>query len=91
MPTLPEKQGAMTDCCGFLFISRWIKNKGVRILLNAYKNANINRDKWPLTMAGTGPLIDEAKTFIKENGPTTVHLLGHLSEEEKYNEIRKSK
>ena len=42
-------------------------------------------------MAGTGPLIDEAKTFIKENGLTTVHLLGYLSEEEKYNEIRKSK
>jgi len=91
MPTLPPKQGILEDRCGFFFISRWIKNKGARILLNAYKNANIDREKWPLTMAGTGLLVDEAKAFITENDLTSVHLLGYLSEEEKYNQIRKSK
>ena len=91
MPALPPKQGTLESRCGFFFISRWIENKGARILLKAYQNANIDREKWPLTMAGTGPLVDEASAFIKENDLNTVRLQGYLSEEEKYNEIRKSK
>ncbi len=91
MPTLPLKLSTPKNRRGFFFISRWIKNKGAMTLLNAYKKADIDHTKWPLTMAGTGPLLDEAKELIKENNLPNIRLLGYVSEEKKYNEIRKSK
>lgn len=41
---------------GFVFVSRWIANKGLEVLLDAYAQAVINRDNWPLILVGDGPL-----------------------------------
>ena len=44
---------------GFLFIGRWIPNKGIRILLEAYVRLKADPQEWPLTMLGDGPLREE--------------------------------
>ena len=91
MTGLPAFKKSAEDKSGFFFISRWIKNKGVKTLINAYQTANIDHEKWPLTMAGEGPLQDEVKTLIREQNLKTVHILGYITEKEKYHQIRKAK
>ena len=35
---------------GFLFLGRWIPNKGIRVLLEAYRLLSPDPDAWPLTL-----------------------------------------
>lgn len=54
-----------SDRKGFVFVARWIANKGLDILLDAYAQADIDRQTWPLILVGDGPLkpLVEAKIF----------------------------
>jgi glycosyltransferase involved in cell wall biosynthesis len=69
---------------GFFFLARWIANKGLEPLLEAYAEANLERERWPLTLAGDGPLRPWVEDFVRRRGLRTVRLPGFVSEDEKY-------
>jgi glycosyltransferase involved in cell wall biosynthesis len=84
---LPQRQTSPRDRRGFFFISRLIENKGVDILLQAYERAHIDKGRWPLTIAGEGPMTQWARAYIARNGVTGIDIVGFLSEEEKSRRI----
>ena len=50
------KRGAL-PARSFVFVGRFAEEKGIRTLLNAYRQYRaVVSDPWPLTMCGTGPL-----------------------------------
>jgi len=69
---------------GFSFISRWIPNKGVDLLINAYARANIDHQAWPLKMMGSGPLKEKWLERQSSNPIPGLQILGYVSESEKY-------
>ena len=76
---------------GFLFIGRWVPNKGIRILLKAYAKLKTNPKEWPLTMLGDGPLRYEVLRTIQEKGIQGVKLPGFVSESERHRYTREAK
>ncbi|SEB81136.1 Glycosyltransferase involved in cell wall bisynthesis [Maribacter dokdonensis] len=46
----PEKR------MGFIFLGRWIENKGIEEILRAYALNNFDVEKYPLTILGDGPI-----------------------------------
>jgi glycosyltransferase involved in cell wall biosynthesis len=80
---LPETEAPFEDRRGFFFIARLIENKGLDVLIKAYEAARIDRARWPLYIAGVGPLAQWMKDYISAHGIDGVHILGFLSEEEK--------
>ena len=83
--TPPEKRK------GFLFIGRWVPNKGIRILLEAYARLKADPQEWPLTMVGDGPLQEEVLHTIQEKGIHGVQLPGFVSESERHRYTRDAK
>jgi glycosyltransferase involved in cell wall biosynthesis len=69
---------------GFFFMARWIANKGIEPLLEAYAGARLNHADWPLTLAGDGPLRPWVENFVTQNNLRTVRIAGFVSEEEKF-------
>ncbi|MCX8148600.1 glycosyltransferase family 4 protein [Thermaurantimonas aggregans] len=70
----------------FLFVGRFVKEKGIFTLLNAYKSLDKNiRNSWPLYLIGDGPLYEEILKFKDEN----VVILPFLQLTELKNEIDK--
>jgi glycosyltransferase involved in cell wall biosynthesis len=76
---------------GFLFIGRWIPNKGIRILLEAYARLETDTNEWPLIMLGDGPLRDEVLHTIKVKGIQGVQVPGFVSESERHRYTREAK
>jgi glycosyltransferase involved in cell wall biosynthesis len=68
---------------GFFFVARLVQNKGVEQLLRAYTRARLDRERWPLTLAGEGPLGQWARDYVARAGVTGVEITGFLSEEDK--------
>jgi len=86
MPTvsvLPQRQAPIEQRRGFFFVSRLIENKGVDVLVTAYARARLDREQWPLTIAGEGPMGEWARAQIAREGLTGIELTGFLTEEEK--------
>lgn len=46
---------------GFVFVSRMVPGKGAETLLEAYQAAQLDPARWPLRLAGEGPLIGRLK------------------------------
>jgi glycosyltransferase involved in cell wall biosynthesis len=76
---------------GFLFIGRWVSNKGIRILLEAYARLKADPQEWPLTMLGDGPLRQEVLHWIQVMGIQGVQLPGFVSETERHSYTREAK
>jgi glycosyltransferase involved in cell wall biosynthesis len=76
---------------GFLFIGRWVPNKGIRILLEAYVRLKADPLEWPLTMLGDGPLREEVLKTIQEKGIQGVQLPGFVSESQRHQYTREAK
>ena len=76
---------------GFLFIGRWVPNKGIRILLEAYARLKVDPHEWPLTMLGDGPLREDVLFTIHGQGIQGVQLPGFVSESERYRYTREAK
>jgi glycosyltransferase involved in cell wall biosynthesis len=74
---------------GFFFAARWISNKGVEVLINAYQQARIDKSKWPLRMAGTGPIFDAMTKSARF--PYGVEVVGFVTQTQKAEMIRSSK
>ena len=88
---MPQEEKAPEKRKGFLFIGRWVPNKGIRILLEAYARIQVNPQEWPLTMLGDGPLREEVLSAIKNRGIQGVHLPGFVSESERHRYTREAK
>lgn len=77
---------------GFVFASRWIPNKGLRTLLDAYANADINHREWPLTLMGNGPLTEEVTGIIQTlHVRSSIQVTGFISDEERNRRISQAK
>ena len=77
--------------CGFLFIGRWVANKGIRILLEAYLRISPDPNLWPLVLVGDGPLRQEIEKEIKKKNIQGVKTLGFVSEDERQQLTKKAK
>jgi glycosyltransferase involved in cell wall biosynthesis len=76
---------------GFLFIGRWVPNKGIRILLEAYARLKPDPQEWPLTMLGDGPLREKVFATIEEQSIEGVQMPGFVSESERHRYTRDAK
>ena len=88
---MPQREISTYKRKGFLFIGRWVPNKGIRILLEAYARLKADFQEWPLTMLGDGPLWQEVLHTIKEQGIQGVQLPGFVSESERQRYTREAK
>lgn len=73
---------------GFVFIARWIPNKGIDTLVEAYGRANLDRDKWPLILLGDGPLRPMIEEEIREQRIEGIEIRGKVSEEARNEAMR---
>lgn len=69
---------------GFLFVGRWIPNKGIEELIRAYAMAKIDHRAWPLTIVGDGILKDKVHQLVHELRLLTfVQTPGFVAQEQK--------
>lgn len=73
---------------GFVFAARWIPNKGIETLVDAYAAARLDPLVWPLTLIGDGPLRPEIERRIAERKMIGVRIPGFVSAAEKAALIR---
>jgi glycosyltransferase involved in cell wall biosynthesis len=76
---------------GFLFIGRFVPNKGIRVLLRAYQKVSPDPESWPLTLVGDGPIREEVENMISANKISGVNLAGFVSENERHRYTREAK
>jgi glycosyltransferase involved in cell wall biosynthesis len=76
---------------GFTFISRWIANKGLEVLVQAYAEAAFSPEEWPLNLVGDGPLRETILRLIAEQKIAGVQVHGFVSEREKAEILRRTK
>ena len=65
---------------GFLFVGRWIKNKGIEETLKAYAINKFDPSVWPLTLLGDGPLKPSILKLISELGLSNVFIPGFVDD-----------
>jgi glycosyltransferase involved in cell wall biosynthesis len=80
---LPGHYVLPEDRKGFLFVGRWIENKGIEELIKAYKICNLNSSDWPLTILGDGPIREKVHALLKEYNLHDVLLPGFVDNLEK--------
>jgi glycosyltransferase involved in cell wall biosynthesis len=76
---------------GFAFAGRWIANKGIEALLEAYARAALDPVAWPLRLMGDGPLRLELERSLAARGLRGVSSLGFVSLATKVETIRTSR
>ncbi len=76
---------------GFAFIGRWIANKGIDTLLDAYALAQLDRARWPLVLMGDGPLRSLIEYAIQKRGVTGIEVLGFVDEETKTTRMKNAR
>lgn len=77
---------------GFVFVARWIENKGLDTLVEAYAHSGLDPRSWPLRLLGDGPLRPRILSRLRDLG-LSQHVLtpGFLDEDEKADLIRRSR
>ena len=88
---LPEGWTPPEQRRGFAFIGRWIANKGVDTLVDAYAQANLDRAKWPLVLMGDGPLRSLIEYAIERRQIEGVRVLGFIDEATKTVEMQNAR
>jgi glycosyltransferase involved in cell wall biosynthesis len=68
---------------GFLFMGRWIANKGIDDLIIAYSRAQLDPVQWPLVLIGNGPLKSKVEQLIKDLGIKGVEMPGFIDDQTK--------
>lgn len=79
----PDAWCAPAERTGFLFLGRWIENKGIDNLVVAYAKAQLDPIQWPLTLIGSGPLRPKIEQLIKELGIKGVEMPGFIDDQSK--------
>lgn len=77
---LPEGWTPPEQRRGFVFIGRWIANKGVDTLVDAYALAALDPEAWPLVLMGEGPLRPLIEYAVQRRGIRGVQILGFVDE-----------
>ena len=77
---LPQGWTPPNERAGFVFIGRWIANKGIETLLDAYAQADLDRAAWPLVLMGDGPLRPTIKAKIDNQRIEGVRMEGFVDE-----------
>lgn len=77
---LPEGWTPPEQRRGFVFIGRWIANKGVDTLVDAYALADLDPEKWPLVLMGEGPLRNLIEYAVQRRAIPGVQILGFVDE-----------
>jgi glycosyltransferase involved in cell wall biosynthesis len=88
---LPEGWTPPEQRRGFAFIGRWIANKGVDTLLDAYAMAELDREKSPLVLMGDGPLRPLIAYAVDKRKVQGVRVLGFVDEETKRQEMQNAR
>ena len=88
---LPEGWTPPETRRGFAFVGRWIANKGVDTLVDAYANAKLDRERWPLVLMGEGPLRKLIEYAIQKRGIEGVSVLGFVDEQTKTERMKNAR
>jgi len=88
---LPEGWTPPAERRGFVFVGRWIANKGLETLIDAYAQADLDRAAWPLTLMGDGPLRPNIESQIRRHGITNVNILGFVDDDTKTQMMKKAR
>jgi len=88
---LPQGWTPPEERAGFAFIGRWIANKGIDTLLDAYARAKLDREKWPLVLMGDGPLRSLIEYAIERRGVTGIQVLGFVDEVMKAQQMKNAR
>lgn len=75
---------------GFVFAARWVANKGVETLVEAYAHAQIDKSANPLTLLGDGPLRDDVMSLAQSLG-VVLRAPGYVEDSERWREMRKAR
>jgi glycosyltransferase involved in cell wall biosynthesis len=84
---LPDVWCPPAERRGFLFVGRWIPNKGIEDLVVAYARAKLDPEKWPLTLLGHGPSKPAVHALIEKLGVAGIDAPGFLEEKEKARQV----
>ena len=87
----PDGWVAPEERRGFIFAARWIENKGLEELIEAYATADLDRSKHPLMLLGDGPLRARAHGLIQQFGMEGISTPGFVPKEEKNDRISRSR
>ena len=88
---LPEGWTSPEERLGFAFIGRWIANKGIDTLVDAYAMAELDREKWPLVLMGDGPLRSLIEYAIHKRALSGFRVLGFVDEGTKTQEMQNAR
>ena len=87
---LPEGSVPPSQRRGFLFIGRWIANKGIETLVEAYARADLDRTTWPLVLIGDGPLRPAVEELVRRHR-LDVRMPGFVDDAIKAEYLRKAR
>jgi glycosyltransferase involved in cell wall biosynthesis len=87
----PETSNPPEQRKGFLFIGRWIENKGIEDLVQAYARLNLDPAIWPLILVGDGPLKETVTGLIANHGLANVEMPGFIDDQRKANLLAAAK
>ena len=76
---------------GFVFIGRWIANKGIETLLEAYAQADLDRAAWPLLLLGDGPLRPSLQAKIDNQRISGIRVEGFVDEATKAKHMQQAR
>jgi glycosyltransferase involved in cell wall biosynthesis len=88
---LPEGWTPPDERTGFLFIGRWIANKGIETLVDAYTQADLDREKWPLFLLGDGPLRSAIQAKIDKHHAGGIQIEGFVDEATKAQRMQRTR
>jgi glycosyltransferase involved in cell wall biosynthesis len=88
---LPEGWTSPNERAGFIFVGRWIANKGIETLVDAYAEANLNAEMWPLLLLGDGPLRPAIRAKIDNQGVGGIRVEGFVDEATKAQRMQKAR
>jgi glycosyltransferase involved in cell wall biosynthesis len=91
LSNLPNGFVPISERKGFVFIARWIANKGIDTLLEAYRRARLDRSTWPLVLMGDGPLRPSIEDKIKNYKIQGVTILGRVDDAARNAVIRQAR
>jgi glycosyltransferase involved in cell wall biosynthesis len=75
---------------GFVFAGRWIANKGIETLIEAYSLANLDRSAWPLTLIGDGPLRLPLQKKLEKEQIRGLEITGFVDDDVKAERMKKA-
>jgi glycosyltransferase involved in cell wall biosynthesis len=90
VPKLPEGWTPPEQRRGVVFVGRWIANKGIETLVDAYAQADLDREDWPLLLIGDGPLRPTIEARVRSYPAVArqIRILGFLDEATKAQCVR---